>query len=116
MNNPYYYLFYRFNQFWNKKGTNEFGPIAAVTFFTGQYLLIIYGEILDVNEATLSQHKFIMIGILIALYVLNTITFTNKKRLKMIDEVFHGESLNKRRFRGFLVVLFMIAPLIWFLF
>ncbi len=36
--NPYYYMFYKLSRFLNEKGNNEWGPIAAMTWFNGWYI------------------------------------------------------------------------------
>lgn len=116
MKNPYYYFYYRLNNFVNKHGNNELGPISAVTFITGQYLLIIYSKVFNLNEVSISEHKFIMIGIVITLYIVNCIIFLSKERVKTINNIFINESVKNRKLRGFLLVLFMLAPLIYILY
>jgi hypothetical protein len=63
--NPYFYLFYKFSQFLNKQRDNEWGPIGAITFFTGQYLFITYGVMFNVNEWSFFENKLVLFGILL---------------------------------------------------
>lgn len=113
MKNPYYYLFYRLNILFNKNGENEWGPIGLISFFTGQYISIIYDQLISIIGISFSQNTLVVIGIFIAVFILNSSLFLNSNRVHKINESFQKESLIQKRLMGFVIVLLIIFPVIW---
>lgn len=113
--NPYFYIFFKFSQFLNKQRDNEWGPIAAITFFTGQYLFIAYGVFFNINESNFSENKIVLFAIGISLFIFNSIIFLNKKRAEEIIEFYNEESQTKKNIGNFFVILYMVLPLGWIL-
>lgn len=63
MMNPYYYLFYRFNQFVNETGDNELGPMFGVSVIVALNLSVVFRKLLPMDIAkmiyeTLVDNKF----------------------------------------------------------
>lgn len=110
--NIYYYLFYKLSSALNKKGNNEWGPIGAITFLISLNIGLTYINIFPVtSENYVGGHKTILIGVGIIVFVLNTILFLNKKRLRKIMGRYKGESLKKKRIGSFLVILYVAITL-----
>lgn len=114
--NPYYYLFYKLTKFLNKKGKNGDGPIYAITFFTGQYIGICYNKLFFVTENNFDKLKIFLIIILALLLILNFILFLKKKRVVRIMNHYQNESERSRKIGNFLVILYVLLPLILILF
>lgn len=110
--NPYYYLFYKLTRFLNKKRNNEWGPIAAITWFTGWYIGVIYIKVLPVtHENYQSNFKYGVIVLAIALFIANTVLFLNKNRVKEIMNRYKGESETSRILGNSLVILYILLSL-----
>lgn len=106
--NPYYYLFYKLNKFLNKKGDNEWGPIGALTLFTGWYVSLIYVKILPVTkENFISTYKVGVIFLAILIFIINSILFLSKDRVNKIINRFDGESDISRKIGNFLTILYV---------
>jgi hypothetical protein len=110
--NLYYYLFYRLSGFLNKKGTNEWGPIGALTLFVGWNIGILYIKVLPITkENFIGNYKTGLIIIVIALFITNSILFLNKKRNQEIMGRFKNESLRSKQRGSFLVILYMVLTI-----
>ncbi len=110
--NIYYYLFYKLSGVLNKKGKNEWGPIAAITFFPFVNIITVFVNTLPNNVKELKNGYgvgLILIGSV--LFITNTILFLNKKRYREIQKRFQGESLRSKMIGKFVVLLY-ITPLI----
>jgi len=111
--NIYYYLFYKLSDFLNKKGKNEWGPIAAITFLISLNIGLLYINIFPVtSENFVEGHKTILIIVGVFFFLLNTCLFLNKKRLQKIINRYKGESLKNKRMGSFLVILYVTITLI----
>ncbi|PHS65756.1 MAG: hypothetical protein COB12_06705 [Flavobacterium sp.] len=110
--NPYFYFFYRLNQFFNKKDNNEWGPIFGVSVFIGWNIGIVYISILPITQENFGGfYKNNLIIILVCLFIFNSILFLNKKRVSSIMERYGKESLTSRKIGGFLIVLYVALSL-----
>lgn len=110
--NIYYYLFYKVSQALNKKGNNELGPIAALTFFTFINIIVIYVNILPVSKENFNQgYKTGLLIIGIILFVTNSLLFLNKKRSKLIKNHYMNESPMSRMTGNFLVILYVVLTI-----
>lgn len=110
--NPYFYLFYRFNRFLNKKGDNEWGPIAAMTLFPGWNIGLVYITFLPVTKENFDgAYKITLIIILCSLFALNSFLFLNKKRVSRILEHYRKESLTNAKIGSLLVILYILVSL-----
>lgn len=110
--NPYYYLFYKFTRFLNRKGDNEWGPIGAVTLFVGWNIVIVYVKLFNVNEHNLNGiFKTILIIISILLFITNAILFTNERRVGEIINSYKGESETCRIVGNVVVILYVVSSL-----
>lgn len=110
--NPYYYLFYKFNCFLNRKGDNEWGPIGAITLFIECNIIIPYVKLFHINEKNLNGiYKIILIIICILLFMTNSILFSNKMRVAEIKKRYNGESEINRKIGSFLVILYVALSL-----
>ncbi len=117
MVNPYYYLFYRLSRFLNKNGNNEWGPIGAITWFTGWYLCIIYIKVFPVTIYNYqNSYKYGIIEIAIGLFITNTILFLDKKRVQEIINQYGGESERSKRIGIVFVILYITFSLALILF
>jgi uncharacterized BrkB/YihY/UPF0761 family membrane protein len=111
--NPYYYLFYKLSQFLNKKGNNEWGPIAAITFIpllsiAPFVIMLIPDDITDLKNV----YGYALFGFAIAFFIVNTFLFLNKKRLRKIHKQFQGESLRSKRIGNFIVLIYIVLAII----
>ncbi|MBG43074.1 MAG: hypothetical protein CL530_03810 [Aequorivita sp.] len=107
--NPYYYLFYRLNQFFNKENNNEWGPIFGISVFLGWNLVIVYITILPITEANYNgAFKTIFIIILALIFLVNSILFLNKKRLKEIMDYSNKESKSARKLYGSYIIIYIL--------
>lgn len=114
---PYYYLFYKFSRFLNKKGNNEWGAIYALTVLIGWNVGIIYIKVLPINlENFKSSYKYGLIGFVAVLFIANAILFLNKKRVKDIMSRYKGETERDRKMGNFLVILYVILSLVLIVF
>lgn len=112
MKNPYYYLFYRLNRFYNKKGDNEWGPIYGISLFPGWNIGIAYIAILRVIKEDFDGiYKTNLIVILASLFILNSILFLNKKRVNGIMVRYEKESHTSKRIGGWLIILYVLVSL-----
>lgn len=107
--NIYYYFFYKISEVLNKKGNNEWGPIAAITFFplistTPIIVMFIPDDITDLKNI----YGFGLFTFASAFFIINTVLFLNKKRRREIQQRFKGESLRNKRIGNFIVLLFII--------
>ncbi|HLN71818.1 MAG TPA: hypothetical protein VK205_00885 [Prolixibacteraceae bacterium] len=115
--NPYYYLFYKFNHFLNKKGSNEWGSIGAITFIIGQNIVFIYVHIFNINDRYISEkdlngiYKTILFIIAILLFVINSILFSNKQRVTEIVDSYKGESDVQRKLGNAIVILYVVLSI-----
>jgi|18_taG_2_1085343.scaffolds.fasta_scaffold04370_2 uncharacterized membrane protein len=107
--NPYYYLFYRLNQFFNKNNNNEWGPIFGISVFLGWNLVVIYITILPITKANYEDaYKTIFIVILALIFIVNSILFLNNKRLKEIMDYSNKESKSARKLYGFFIIIYIL--------
>jgi|SRR5690554_1474423 len=112
MKNPYYYLFYRFNQFLNKKGDNELGPIFGVSVLIGWNLGVIYRKLLPITEENFDGiYKYSAILLAILIFVTNSVLFLNQKRVNRITERYGKESQISKRIGGWLIVFYVLFSL-----
>lgn len=110
--NPYYYLFYKLNQFLNNKGKNEDGAIYALTTFIGWNIIIIYANVFPSTDENSKNFNKIIIGIIVTcLLVVNFILFLNKKRVNRIMERYQKESETSKKIGTFLVILYIVVSL-----
>lgn len=111
--NIYYYLFYKLSGVLNKKGKNEWGPIAAITFLISLNIGLTYINIFPItSENFVEGHKTILIIVGVFLFLLNTFLFLNKKRLRKIINRYKGESPKSKRTGSFLVILYITITLL----
>ncbi len=111
--NIYYYLFYKLSGVLNKKGKNEWGPIAAITFLISLNIGLTYINIFPVtSENFVKGHKTILIIVGVLLFLLNTFLFLNKKRCREIQKRYQGESLRSKRIGNFVVLLYITLTII----
>ena len=109
MTNPYYYLFYRFNQFLNKKKDNEWGVIYAMAVLPGWNIIFIYIKLFNITqENSEGRFKIILIIILASLFIMNSILFLNKKRINRIMERYGKESQVRKKIGGVIIILYII--------
>ena len=107
--NPYYYLFYRFNQYLNKKKDNEWGVIYAMTVLPGWNIIIIYINTLPITQENLDgTYKTILIVIACAFFILNSVLFLNKTRVSRIMKRYQNESETSRKIGGVIIILYII--------
>jgi len=107
--NPYYYLFYKLSRFLNKSGTNEWGPVYAISALIGWNLVFAYIKVLDITVQNPSGiHKTLLIMVGVCLFITNCVLFLNKERVKGIINRYKGESERSRRIGGFLVILYIV--------
>lgn len=110
--NPYYYLFYRFNQSLNKKEDNEWGPIYGVSVLIGWNVIFIYIKLFNITqENSDGRFKIILVIILASLFILNSVLFLNKKRVDKIMERYEKEFRTSKRIGGWLIVLYILFSL-----
>lgn len=111
--NIYYYLFYKLSRGLDKKGNNELGPIAAITFLISLNIGLSYINIFSVNSENFGHgHKILLISVCISLYILNNFLFLNKKRRRKIINRYKDESLKSKSIGSFLVLLYITITLI----
>ena len=109
--NIYYYLFYKLSGLLNKKGKNEWGPIAAITFLISLNIGLTYINIFPVtSENFVEGHKTILIIVGVFLFLLNTFLFLNKKRLQKIINRYKNESLKSKRTGMNIIIFIIIVP------
>jgi len=109
MKNPYYYLFYRFNQFLNKKRDNELGPVFGLSLLVAWNLVFIYSKLLPIAKENFDGfYKYLFVLLLISIYVINTLLFYNKRRVNKIIEYYEKESKESKRTRGWLIVFYIL--------
>lgn len=110
--NPYYYLFYKLSRSLNKKGNNEWGPIGGITLLIECNIVVIYVNLFHITEENSNGiYKTILIIIFIILFVLNSILFLNKKRVKEIMNSYKGESETSGKIGSLLVILYVALSL-----
>ena len=112
--NIYYYLFFKLSEVLNKKGNNEWGPIAAITFLICLNIGLIYINVFPVSIENFSNggHKTFLIIVGVTIFLTNTILFLNKKRCQEILNRYKRESLKSKRIGSFFVVLYIAITLI----
>ena len=109
---PYYYLFYKLTCFLNKKGNNELGPIYGVSFFIGLNILYTYVNVFPATDESSKNFNKIIIGVIaFALFITNSILFSNKKRVNRIMERYQKESETSKKIGTFLVILYIVVSL-----
>lgn len=112
MKNPYYYLFYRLNHFYNKKGNNELGPMFGVSFFVALNMGAVFRKLLPITKENFAgPYKYSFILLLISIYVINSILFYNRKRVNRIMEQYEKESQTSKRIGGGLIVFYVLFSL-----
>jgi|SRR5690554_1598569 len=112
MKNPYYYLFYRFNQFLNKNGDNEWGPIFGVSVLIGWNFIVIFMKLLPITKENFDRpYKYSAILLAILIFFINTVLFLNKNRVNKIVERHEKESRISKRIGGWIIVFYMILSL-----
>lgn len=109
--NIYYYLFFKLSEALNKKGNNEWGPIAAITFLVCVNMGLIYIKAFPVSAIFNSGHKLFLIILGITLFLTNTVLFLDKKRYEKILNCYKRESLKSKRIGSFFVVLYIVITL-----
>ena len=111
--NIYFYLFYKLSGILNKKGKNEWGPIAAITFLISLNIGLTYINIFPVTSENFGEgHKTILIIVGVFLFLLNTSLFLNKKKSRKIINRFKGESQKNKITGSLLVILYITITLI----
>jgi hypothetical protein len=107
--NIYYYFFYKISVILNKKGNNEWGPIAAITFFplisTVPFIVMLMPD--DITDLK-NIYGFGLFTIASVFFIINTFLFLNKKRRLEIQKRFQGESLRSKRIGNIIVLLYII--------
>lgn len=112
MKNPYYYLFYRFNQFLNKKGDNELGPMFGVSIIVALNLSVVFRKLLPISKENFDGlYKYSYIILLILIYVINSILFYDRKRVNRIMEQYGKESQTSKKIGGRLIVFYVLFSL-----
>lgn len=112
MKNPYYYLFYRFNQFLNKKGDHELGPMFGVSVIVALNLSVVFRKLLPISKENFDGlYKYSYIILLILIYVINSILFYDRKRVNRIMEQYRKESQTSKRIGGWLIVFYVLFSL-----
>lgn|SRR5690554_3961783 len=112
MKNPYYYLFYRFNQFLNKKRDNEWGPIFGISVLIGWNFGVIFRKILPITKENFDgPYKYSAILLAILIFIFNSVLFLNKERIGKITERYGNESQTSKRIGGWLVVFYILLSL-----
>lgn len=110
--NPYFYIFYKFNNFLNKKRNNEWGPIAAMTLFPGWNIGLAYITFLPITKENFDgTYKIILIIILGSLFFFNSVLFLNKKRVKEIILRYGKESKQQHNMGNIMVILYAILSI-----
>lgn len=107
--NIYYYFFHKISGVLNKKGNNEWGPIATITFFplvstVPVIVWLIPDDITDLKNIYGSG----LFAFALAFFVFNSILFLNKKRCREIQRRFQGESIQSKRIGNIIVLLYII--------
>jgi len=106
--NIYYYFFYKISGVLNKKGNNEWGPIAAITFFPlvstiPIIVMLIPDDITDLKNI----YGIVLFTVASGFFIINTVLFINKKRCREIQKRFQGESLRSKRIGNIIVLLYI---------
>lgn len=110
--NPYYYLFYKISKLANKKGNNEWGPIFGITVLIGYNISVVYSKCININRDSYANHKPYLIILYSMLFVINSILFLNKSRVKRIMERYGKESSKNRILGGALIILYVAISII----
>lgn len=110
--NPYYYLFYKLNCFLNRKGDNEWGTIGGVTLIIECNIIIPYVKLLQINEENLNGiYKTFLIILFVAIFIINAVVFSNKRRVSDIINRYMSESESSRNIGNFLVFFYVVLSL-----
>ena len=117
MKNPYYYLFYKLNNLINRKGNNEWGVIFGLSVFVGWNLVVLYVTFLPITKQNYDgSYKNILVILLATIFIINSVLFLNKKRVKNINLIFENESKFNKILGNIIILSYIILSFLLILF